>query len=244
MNAYIEPTAAEVKRAHVESGGEDLPWAEILDRGERLLARRLAGPDVDGYLQTSRDFTDLVALLCDEGGARGLPAVGRNRLLQAHYVAMRLDGCSHTLADMLVHRKPPMSNTDREFLEGHCNGNQFESMPAIGNWYKRQAEAAGQDVKGKVYINSLAAFPGDPQAWVSGRGDLEAVVRERDWSCQGSSNIKGERKGEGPADTRVADDLVESKMIDRLEGDPTLAFKGREALFEETREQIQPHWAA
>jgi hypothetical protein len=243
MQTFIEPTAAEIKQGHLDAGGADVSWGDMMALGERECLARLHSPDVDGYLAYSRDFTDLVALMCNEGDRRKFPKTGRRRLDQAFYVAMRLDGATHAMADMLASRMPPMSNTDREFLEGHCNGNQFEKTPEVGDWYAKEAKAAGVDITGRVYINSLASRPGDPEAWVSGRGDLERVVRERNWSCQGSSNIKGHEQ-EGPPDVRIADDLVESRMIDRLEADPTLAFKGHEELFQETREQIQPHWAA
>ncbi len=228
MELYIEPTVAEIKERL--AADPDDTWMDILSRckGSRWLS--------------------LWKVLRDESLARNYPTVAYcNRLkgarIQAAYIAMRLDGLGHKLADMFAHQQPPMSNTDREFLEGHTNGSQFEKTPGVGDYYAREAKAQGVDITGAVYINSLAAYPGDPKAWVRGRGDLEAVVKERNWSCQGSSNIKGDPR-EGPADVRIADDLVESKMIDRMEADPALALKGREDLFQETREMIQPHWAA
>jgi hypothetical protein len=227
---------------------------DILAEGSRYLAGdHNAGPHTGSHAEINAEIQrickkemgvwELMKLLGREGERRGLPMVSHSKSIQAAYIAMRLDGLGHKLADMFAHQQPPMSNTDREFLEGHCNGNQFEKTPGVGDYYAREAKAQGVDITGRVYINSLAAYPGDPKAWVSSRGDLEAVVKERNWSCQGSSNIVGDPR-EGPADVRIADDLVESKMIDRMEADPSLAFKGREDLFEETREMIQPHWAA
>lgn len=108
------------------------------------------------------------------------------------YWDIRKSGTSPKLAEMLTLQSPPMSNTDREFLEGHCNGNQFAKGPLsedLGDRMKAVAEAAGQNVKGKVYIGGLARFPGDPEAWIAGRGDVRKVVEERGWKCSGSVDV-------------------------------------------------------
>lgn len=105
------------------------------------------------------------------------------------YWDMRLDGASANIAEMLALQTPPMSNTDREFLQGHCNGNQFDKGPlteTVANRLKAAAEAGGQNVTGKVYLGGLARYPGDPEAWVSGRGDVKRVVESRNWKCSGS----------------------------------------------------------
>jgi hypothetical protein len=108
-----------------------------------------------------------------------------------HYINCREGGCTSKLADMLASRQPPMSNTDREFLEGHCCGSQFatdKASMAVGDAFKKQAAASGVSVTGKVYVGGLAAFPGDPKAWVSDRGDVKRVLTERGWGSEGSVN--------------------------------------------------------
>lgn len=107
-----------------------------------------------------------------------------------HYIRCRQDGCNARLADMLASGQPPMSSTDREFLEGHCCGNQFDYPGGhqVGDVLKAQANAAGVNVTGKVYVGGLAAFPGDPQAWVSDRHDVKRVLTERGWGSEGAVN--------------------------------------------------------
>lgn len=180
------------------------------------------------------------------GTIGGLPSLHKGHEAQAFYIAMRLDGTDHRMAEMFALQTPPMSKSDREFLEGHCNGNQFEGQEYIGDWYAAKAKAAGVDITGKVYMSGLALEPGDPAAWVGGRGDVERVARERGMTVSGMVDYKPDGRltelALSRGDTRVADDLVESAMLDRIEADPSLALKNTGELFAETRERIAPHW--
>jgi hypothetical protein len=105
-----------------------------------------------------------------------------------HYMECRRKGTTRKLAEMLAEGKPPKSNTDVEFLRGHCNGSQFEGGPIannMGDFYRSSAEEAGQSTTGKIYLSGLAAFAGDPRAWVSDRGEAKKVLEERGWSSDG-----------------------------------------------------------
>lgn len=93
--------------------------------------------------------------------------------------------CQGRLQDMLRSRTPPMANTDREFLAGHCNGNQFEGQDVLADQYRQMAHQGGVDVTGKVYLSGLARFPGDPEAWVNGKGDAQKVLEARGWGASG-----------------------------------------------------------
>src|SRR5262249_30874220 len=110
------------------------------------------------------------------------------------YRECRGNGMGHRAAVMHALGEPPMTNTDREFLHGHCNGNQFEKKEHIGDYYKSVADAHGVDVKGAVYLSGLAEFPGDPKAWVRGRGDVQKVCEERGWNCNGMVEVKGQQR--------------------------------------------------
>jgi hypothetical protein len=161
------------------------------------------------------------------GAIQGLSRQEQDALL--HYWDCRRAGSSPKLAEMLALATPPMSNTDREFLEGRVNnGHIFGGGPLAedtGNKLKAVAEAGGQSVNGKVYLGGLARFPGDPEAWVSGRGDVQRLVEKRGWKCQGSVEVEpdglsNERAAEfrerkvspGPGLDRDEDGHVESLL--------------------------------
>lgn len=117
----------------------------------------------------------------------------RQREIVLHYWDCRRNGCEPRLAEMLALQAPPMSNTDREFLEGHCNGSQFAGSPMandMGNKYAAVAKERGVSIKGKVYLSGLARYPGDPKAWVSDRGDVKRIAEEQNLAIQGSVDHK------------------------------------------------------
>ena len=163
------------------------------------------------------------------------PIVSNKQAVQCHYECMRLSGESHLLAEMLALQEPPgVAGTDAIFLQGHVNGNQFERQPEVGTHLRRMAEARGVDTSGKVYLSGLAAYQGDPEAWVSGRGDLLRVVSRRGWNCSGAVNHRsptGVSDGPGP-DIPLADDIVEDKALGMMEqnSDMTLGEAKAEAM--------------
>lgn len=121
--------------------------------------------------------------------------------------------------------QPPAVRTASDIFKGHCNGSQFEKDEANGNYYKAVAEAAGQDVKGKVYLSGLADYPGDPEAWVADASDIRRVVEERGWTCRGAVNVQGPGVTEESVPVRVAPDIVEREVARLVEKDPGLAVK-------------------
>lgn len=120
---------------------------------------------------------------------------------------------------MVVAQSPPGANTDREFLHGVCNGNQFERQPEIGNYYKRECEKRGGSVKGRKYLSQLAKFPGDPEAWISSRGDVQKVLEKRGWGSEGSVKVKARESDKEPAKAiPIADKIVDRETARELEG--------------------------
>jgi hypothetical protein len=121
------------------------------------------------------------------------PVSESSRRAYFHYWDCRLAGSSPKLAEMLAIGQAPCANTDREFCEGRVdNSHIFGGGPLAedtGNRLKKVAEAGGQNVKGKMYIGGLARYPGDPEAWVSDRGDVKRVIEKRGWRCQGSVEV-------------------------------------------------------
>lgn len=158
-----------------------------------------------------------------------------------HYDECIAKGCSHSLAEMFALGVPPMSNSDREFLQGQWR--QFEDSPHVGDYYKRQAESQGVDVTGKVYLSGLAAYPGDPRAWVGGRGDVKKLCEERNWNCHGSVEHRAEQM-EPPRAIPVAPDLIDEEVRDIVEGCPDrLSAQQVADIREKVTEARTPHWA-
>lgn len=159
-----------------------------------------------------------------------------------HYFKCRKNGCSHKLAEMLAIGQPPGSNTDKEFLEGRENGRQFQDTPELGDHYARVARAHGQSTTGKVYLSGLAEFPGDPRAWVSGRGDVQRVVEERGWGCEGAVHIKPTWVAE-PSGGGIAKELVDDELRSVLERVPDPAHVDIQDLREQIVERRAPYWS-
>lgn len=199
---------------------------------------------LEQYEKTSSLATEMeVSFLLLQG--KDYPVVNQDALIQARYIASRLDGSSHKWADMVAHRQPPGCKTDREFLRGHCCGNQFEKTPHVGNYYRSIADRAGVDITGKVYMGTLAEYPGDPRAWISGRGDAQRLCEERGWGCEGAVNVKMRERENPPEEVAVADDIVAERVEQRLdEMAPQDAMRVDLAeAAHEVRETLKPHWS-
>jgi hypothetical protein len=169
------------------------------------------------------------------------PIISSEPHIQAHYENSRRAGTSHNLAEMFALRLPPMSNSDREFLEGHVNGNQFEKTPAIGNRYRRMARAAGVNPTGKVYLSGLAEYPGDPRAWIGGRGDATRVCEERGYDADGSIRVRAARQREHPQ-VEVADDILEAEANKILATHPEPQKVNKGELKDQIKEKRKPPW--
>lgn len=145
-----------------------------------------------------------------------------------HYDLCIRNGCSPVLAEMLAsHGFPGTRGTDRAYMQGRAlNGAQFDGIPLVGKHHRAMADAAGISTTGKWYAGTLARFPGDPEAWVSGLDDLRETVQRRGWTCTGAIEVKQPKYLDvAPPKYQVADDLVERYVEDAIAEDPSLATK-------------------
>lgn len=126
------------------------------------------------------------------------------------YMKMRFSGESHTMSELLASRSFPGIKTDAIFNEGRFSG-EAGRIGMEQRWLQEQAEAVGVSTTGKFYCRGLADFPGDPTAWVSDRGDVLRVAREKNMTVHGYVEHEG-RQVEPAADVRIADDLVEGEV--------------------------------
>jgi hypothetical protein len=175
------------------------------------------------------------------------PVISADLTAQAEYEAMRTAGESHKIAELLAmgpRGHLPTLVTDATFLESRCNGNQFDGQEEMGDLYKAEATAAGVDTTGKVYLSSLADYPGDPRAWVSGRGDVQKVCEERGYGCNGAVKVK-RPQAEPPADVPVASDIVDAKVAEIIETQVPEGDRKRvdvQDLREQVTDRLKPHW--
>lgn len=178
--------------------------------------------------------------------AEAWPVISSDQEVQDHYEECRANGCTHTLAELLALGPKghlPSLMTDAVFLESHCNGNQFEKTPHLGEFYKHQAKAAGVNTHGAVYLSGLAEYPGDPKAWVRGRGDVEAVLKERGWSGEGAVNVKAPAPIAATKEIAVGEDIIRDEVSKRLASHPEPQTVDVGELAHQVREERKPHWA-
>lgn len=144
------------------------------------------------------------------------------------------------LAEMFASGQPPRAETDDTYRAnaGNCNGAQFEHLPAAGDYYKKIARRAGVSTTGKTYLSALAKFPGDPRAWVSGKGDIKRVAEANGWGCEGAVRVK-RKETPPPKPVAVAEDIVRAEVKKELAKNP-------EQRVEDVREKVikkrKPHW--
>ena len=138
-----------------------------------------------------------------------------------HYLRCRANGCARRLAACLALRSFPGIKTDAIFNEGRFSGaDQFAATPAQGTWLRARAEAAGVSTTGKYYLSGLANYPGDPTAWVSDRGDVLRVAREKNLRILDGYVTHEPVERASVPDVEIAPDLIESEVDDILDSDP------------------------
>jgi hypothetical protein len=158
-----------------------------------------------------------------------------------HYAKCLRNGCDPKLAEALARRVAPGIRTDSTHFAGRM-GRQFADQPERGDYYAAELRARGDSPAGKVYISGLARYAGDPEAWVSSRGEIADVCKRRGWGVSGDVNVKSDQYAdptpEIPLDPQIVTDEIELKLAKNPEIAPTP--KEKERLWNETYEQRLP----
>ena len=165
------------------------------------------------------------------------PSISQNPSQQAAYEAMREDGQSHKMAEMLASRRIPGVRTDATFM-----AKQRVLRPKLPASYYRKAREAGVNTDANVWCGDIARFPGDPEAWVDGRGDVKRACEREGWGTEDEVHVKA-RPVEVPDDDgpyQAAEDLVKKEVVEMGRADPGLVDtpKAREKTLNETRERL------
>lgn len=115
--------------------------------------------------------------------------------VQKRYVDMVNDGVAPRFAEMCALQiAPGVKGTDRAFMEGRLNNEQFNKMPKDhARNILTLARRAGINPNGKYYCSGLAdkRGPADPMAWVDGAGDVKRVASQRNLTVSGAVEHKG-----------------------------------------------------
>lgn len=164
------------------------------------------------------------------------PTISERPAVQAAFEEMLRHGVSPRLAEMLALQSPPMSNTDREFWEG-----RWEQDTPLVRRYRREAERRGVSTNGTLYDPGLAAFPGDPEAFVGGRDDVRRLAEKRGWGVQGAVTVKPAECQ--PEQIGLDPQIVEDEVEAYVDHHPEPASVDVPALREEITALRTPHWA-
>jgi hypothetical protein len=142
------------------------------------------------------------------------------KAVQQHYRKMVKAGQSPRFALMCAVRQAPSTRySDRTF-----NAERQRAMTSMGDYtrgkYLELAKRAGISTQGKFYVGSLGR-PTDPAAWVSTVDDAKDVCRAKNLTADGLVKHQGT---EVPYKrVRMADDIKQSLVAQRLQADPELA---------------------
>lgn len=151
------------------------------------------------------------------------------------------DVSDHRFAEMLALRSPPgLNGTDSAFFEGMGTleqqfGKDKESLRETIAAAKRHGYTPNPR---DVYLPTLAAFEGDPLAFVpptGGRGHIKKVSEMRGWESRGAVTVKGRQPEKDPLEgPRLAEDLVQPEIKAIRAKDP----KARKVADSELRQEV------
>lgn len=139
--------------------------------------------------------------------------ISDNPEVQSLYVKSRRKGTAHAMAEMFALQSAPALKTATRWIAGHQRTIRDDMPEIVRNGLIQSARQAGVTSDGAVYKSQLAAFPNDPEAWVSSEEDCKRVAAKRGLKLEGGINFAPPGFHEEPtSDVRepykVAPDLV------------------------------------
>ena len=160
--------------------------------------------------------------------------------IQEIYFFMRAEGNSPRLAEMLTFRQAPQVNTDDTWFARF--GDLEDQFKGDARGLKQVTDAAKQHGytpnPNDVYYHGLAAFPGDPKAFINQAPQIHIrkVAEQRGHGSQGLVNVKAREPETDPLDVSfVADDISDRIIRDWEKEDPDRIKK---TSLRELREEV------
>lgn len=142
------------------------------------------------------------------------------------------EGDEQRIEDILYWQQAPGDGgTDKSFWEGRFNGHDTTDKQKSLDY--QLAKKAGISTAGKLYMSSLAdrRGPRDPEAWVSGISDVKAVVKKRNYTCEGIVNHVGVELPP-PKKVPLSEHIINRVIKRECEANPSLKNKPRQELRE------------
>lgn len=159
---------------------------------------------------------------------------------RAFYQVMIEKGESPRLAEMLALQQAPQINTDDTWFARF--GTLEDQFKGDARGLKQVTDAAQQHGHkpnpNSVYYSGLAAFPGDPKAFITNapQGHIRSVCEERGQGSRGLVNVKAREPESDPLDVSfVADDISDRIIEGWRKEDPD---KIKKMSLRELREEV------
>lgn len=162
---------------------------------------------------------------------------------QAYRIMVDRGECPSAAQMFAMQEVPRTKNSDRTF-----NDSYRRSMNSMDDHNRRQylemARRAGINTNGKFYVGGLGR-PSDPAAWVSTVDDVKEVCKRKNLTATNHVEHQGTPMPP-PKRIRLAEDLVQECVTERLAADPALKTrvaknpKAMQALREEVIETHAP----
>ena len=200
-NCFVE-RKGKLQKVHVPFKDE-AHLLRIINKIVAAVGRRVdeSQPMVDARMLDGSRFNAAIRPVGVDGPLVSIRKFSKNKL--GLHKLVEFGAITQNMAEVLATRSFPGTRTDAEFMKGRYSGDQFAHAPWLGDYYRKVAEGHGVNPAGKYYCAGLADFPGDPTAWIDGRGDVERVAREKGYKVSGMVEYQpGERSLAG-AELRI-----------------------------------------
>jgi hypothetical protein len=132
------------------------------------------------------------------------------------------------LTDMLRTRRVPRIETDSTFMSGHKRLGDTRDEKSLKSLVAQARKHGYNPTANDVYMSPIAAFPGDPKAFVSQAGGKHQVRKrceELGLHCEGAVNVKGAEIAPPKPDVPLAADLLNEAVFKMVKNDPSLKRK-------------------
>lgn len=111
------------------------------------------------------------------------PIVSSDPDVQARYEESRRAGQSHAFAEICAFRAPPGLKTDTRFVSRREPDKSIVGNRSIRDYYYSKARGAGVVPDSCFYVDGLADFPGDPNAWCQSKSELKKKCEAKGVGC-------------------------------------------------------------